>query len=78
MRSSQKERREREVVHSPHEVVGQLFVVEMMVVKLAVRVPMAEGHGEDRERREKFDWQQKWWETDFLSTLDLIFSSLRL
>jgi hypothetical protein len=54
-----------------------LFVVEMMVVKLAVRVLVAEGRGEERERREKFDWQQKWRETDFLSTLDLIFASLR-
>jgi len=77
MRSSQRRKRERKVAHSPREVVGRLFVVEMMVVKLAVRVLVAEGRGEERERREKFDWQQKWRETDFLSTLDLIFASLR-
>lgn len=42
--------REREnlVTHSPYEVVKQLFVVEMMVVKLVV----VEGHGVERKKRE--------------------------
>jgi hypothetical protein len=53
MRSSQRRKRERKVAHSPREVVGRLFVVEMMVVKLAVRVLVAEGRGEERERGEK-------------------------
>jgi len=32
------------------EVVGQLLVVEMVVVKSVVRVLVAEGHGGERER----------------------------
>jgi vacuolar-type H+-ATPase catalytic subunit A/Vma1 len=33
-------------------VVKQLFVVEMMVVKLVVGVVVAEGHGGERKKRE--------------------------
>jgi hypothetical protein len=47
---------EREVVHSPREVVGLLLVVDMMMVKPMVRVLVVGGGGgeRERERREKF------------------------
>jgi len=42
--------RENSIAHSPREVVRQLLVVEMMIVKLVVRVLVVEGHGGERER----------------------------
>jgi len=42
--------REREVVHSPREVVGLLLVVDMMMVKPMVKVLVAGGGGGERER----------------------------
>jgi hypothetical protein len=45
--------RENSIAHSPREVVRQLLVVKMMVVKLVVRVLVVEGHGGERERRER-------------------------
>jgi hypothetical protein len=42
--------REREVVHSPREVVGLLLVVDMMMVKPTVKVLVAGGGGGERER----------------------------
>jgi len=47
-------KREREVVHSPREVVGLLLVVDMMMVKPMVRVLVVGGGAGERERREKF------------------------
>ena len=51
-KSLQMRERETLVTHSPYEVVKQLFVVEMMVVKLVVGVVVAEGHGGERKKRE--------------------------
>ena len=45
-------------MHSPREVVKQLLVVEMVVVKPVVRVLVAEGHGGEREMRES-SWCSK-------------------
>lgn len=42
--------RENSVARLLCEVVGQLLVVEMVVVKSVVRVLVAEGHGGERER----------------------------
>ena len=48
--------RERSLAQSPREVVGRLLMVEMVVV----RVLVVEGHGGERERKErKWRWQQK-------------------
>jgi len=67
--------RERSLAQSPREVVGRLLMVEMVVV----RVLVVEGHGgeRERERRESDGGNKKRWETDFLATLDLIFSFLK-
>jgi hypothetical protein len=71
--------REREnlVTHSPYEVVKQLFVVEMMVVKLVVGVVVAEGHGGERKKRETVVEKEKTREKAdfFLLTLAFNFSS---
>jgi len=53
--------RENSVARLLCEVVGQLLVVEMVVVKSVVRVLVAEGHGGERERESSW-WQQKWGE----------------
>jgi len=42
--------RENSVARLLCEVVGQLLLVEMVVVKSVVRVLVAEGHGGERER----------------------------
>jgi hypothetical protein len=41
--------RERSLAQSPREVVGRLLMVEMVVV----RVLVVEGHGGERERKER-------------------------
>ena len=46
--------RENSVARLLCEVVGQLLVVEMVVVKSVVRVLVAEGHGGEREREREF------------------------
>jgi hypothetical protein len=47
-----------------------------MVEMVVVRVLVVEGHGGERER-ESDGGNKKRWETDFLATLDLIFSFLK-
>jgi len=60
--------RENLVTHSPYEVVKQLFVVEMMVVKLVV----GEGHGGERNKRETVVEKEKTREkADFLINFGL-------
>jgi hypothetical protein len=66
--------REREnfMTHSPYEVVKQLFVVEMMVVKLVVGVVVAEGQGGERKKRETVVEKEKTREkADFLINFGL-------
>jgi hypothetical protein len=49
-REREREReRERSLAQSPREVVGRLLMVEMVVV----RVLVVEGHGGERERKER-------------------------
>ena len=60
------------VTHSPYEVVKQLFVVEMMVVKLVVGVVVAEGQGGERKKRETVVEKEKTREkADFLINFSL-------
>lgn len=65
------------MVRPPHEVVGCLIVVYIVVGKTLVRVMVAEGAAEkekeerERETTEKREKQGR--EAGFLSTLDSIF-----
>lgn len=53
-------------------------MVEIAVDKLVVKVLVDDGQGRERGKREKIVVETKLgWEVDFLSTLDLIFCSLK-